>query len=103
MDFSIIADRMILKDLKLLVQFRNLIHYVTKFKFIPSSQLVMAGSMTVGDCSTVRLVETFVPCFLDDIGTSWVLKPHGFKVEEGSRTWLSRSGVLHLNGKHGMV
>ncbi|XP_030969750.1 putative pentatricopeptide repeat-containing protein At1g53330 [Quercus lobata] len=55
----------------------------------------MTASMTVGDWITIQLVETFVPCFLDDIGTSWILKPHGFKTEERSGSWLSRSGGLY--------
>ena len=92
-----------LKDLKLPVQLCNHIPYVTKFTFIPSGQSVTATSMTVGDWSTTWLKKTFVPRFLDDIGASWVLKPHGLKTEERSGSWLFRSGGLYLDGEHGVV
>ena len=92
-----------LKDLKLPVQLCNHIPYVTKITFVLSSKSITTASMTVGDWITIRLVKTFMPCFLDDIGTLWILKPHGFKMEERSRSWLSRSGGLYSDGEHGVV
>jgi len=92
-----------LKDLKLPVQLCNHIPCMTKITFILSNKLVTTASMTVGDWITIRLVETFGPCFLDDIGTPWILKPHGFKMEERSGLWFSRSGGLYSDGEHGVV
>nr|POE56133.1 hypothetical protein CFP56_41223 [Quercus suber] len=89
---------MTLKDLKLSVQLCNHIPYVTKFMFIPNSQSITVASMTVGDWSTIRLVETFMAFFLDNIDTSWVLKPHGFKTKERSGSWLSKSRGLYPDG-----